>query len=131
MAKARYPKRLGSRIRNARKGSDISITELAEKLNVTPSTISNYESGRRVPTLKTLVKISEVTDRNLIYLLGDYLEYQEEEKYPEYFITKDEALKLLRSVSKEHRSSDFVAQVSDIMQVIEGKAEWGQKKVVT
>lgn len=128
MAKAKYPKRLGNRIRNARLSANLSTEELANKLGKTTVTISNYEMGRRCPTLKTLVKISEVTERSLIYILGDYLEYAEEETIPEYYITIDEAVKLLKSVSREHRSGEFVTQIDDIIHCINNSADWGVQK---
>ncbi|WP_231566593.1 helix-turn-helix domain-containing protein [Pontibacillus marinus] len=49
---------------------DWSQTQLAEKLNISRSTVSKYESGRQIPDLNTLKRISEVFDTTLDQLVG-------------------------------------------------------------
>jgi len=49
---------------------DWSQTQLAEKLNISRSTVSKYESARQIPDLNTLKRISEVFDTTLDQLVG-------------------------------------------------------------
>ena len=53
-------KRLGSRIRDNRNRLDLTQSELAEKLNISTSTIGMYEQGRRTPPIESLLKFSEI-----------------------------------------------------------------------
>lgn len=59
-----------NRIREARKAKSLIMKELAQKIGVTESTISMYETGKREPDLKTLVRIADVLDVSTDYLLG-------------------------------------------------------------
>ena len=51
----------GALLRQARTGAGLSQVELARRAGVTQSVISAYESGRRQPSLPTLVKLVEAT----------------------------------------------------------------------
>jgi|SRR5690625_1071316 len=44
--------------------------EVAKKLNVTPSAYGYYEQGRNEPSLETLLKISNLFQVSIDYLLG-------------------------------------------------------------
>ncbi len=46
------------RIKLARQYRGMSIKELAEKIKLSKQAISNYESGKRVPSIKELTSIS-------------------------------------------------------------------------
>ena len=62
----------GERLRAARQENRITQDALGEKVGVTISCVSHYESGRRTPNVNMMVKISEflkVSLDNLI--LGD------------------------------------------------------------
>ena len=59
-----------NRIREARKAKSLIMKELAQKIGVTESTISMYETGKREPDLETLVRIADVLDVSTDYLLG-------------------------------------------------------------
>ena len=62
----------GERLREARQENRLTQDDLAEKLGVTISCISHYESGRRTPNVNMIVTLSEflkVSLDNLI--LGD------------------------------------------------------------
>ena len=67
-----------NRIAQARKDAGISARELAEKLGVDTTTISNWEAGRRQLTLEKLIQTAKVLKVSVTYLLGvderlDYL----------------------------------------------------------
>jgi len=48
----------------------MSQAELAEKLGVSQQTISKYERGTREPDNETLVKLAEIFNCSIDYLLG-------------------------------------------------------------
>lgn len=62
-------KRLSLRITNLRKEAGLSQTQLAKKLNISPSALGNYEQGRRLPSVDLLVQISRFFDISLDYLV--------------------------------------------------------------
>ncbi|MEN2765795.1 helix-turn-helix domain-containing protein [Ornithinibacillus xuwenensis] len=59
-----------SRLTSLRKNRGLSRDDLAEKLGVSYSTISKYESGSREPDFGTLQKISDIFDVTTDYLIG-------------------------------------------------------------
>lgn len=49
---------IGDRLKTLRKGRKLTQTELAERLELTRCTVSNYECGRRTPHLTELKRIA-------------------------------------------------------------------------
>ena len=68
-------KDIKARIANEIVSSGMRQVDIAEKLHVHPSAISQYLSGRSAPALDTLAKLCVVLDVSADYLLGitDYL----------------------------------------------------------
>lgn len=62
---------LGDRIRNFRKERGLTLTELAERLNVSPSYLSSIERNVKKPTIPMLKKISELLNIPVTYLVAD------------------------------------------------------------
>ena len=60
---------IGKKIKDKRQQKNISQEKLAELVDVTPSYISNIESGNRVASLPTMLEIVKVLDLSLDYLL--------------------------------------------------------------
>ncbi|MBE0451464.1 MAG: helix-turn-helix domain-containing protein [Clostridia bacterium] len=60
----------GTRLKNIRKLKKMTQKELAEMLNVTQSTIANYESNLRFPGEANLKEISDLLHISTDYLLG-------------------------------------------------------------
>lgn len=50
---------VGVRIRNARQRANLTQTELAQRLDMTRSSVANFEAGRQRVTLHTLLQIAE------------------------------------------------------------------------
>lgn len=48
----------------------VSQTVLAEKINVSKQCVSDYKSGKSVPSIETLYAICKVLDVSADYLLG-------------------------------------------------------------
>ena len=62
-------KKLGKRIKSARKSIKYSQKELAAKLNTTQSVISAYENGKTKITTLFLVEIAKLTNKSLNWFL--------------------------------------------------------------
>lgn len=61
--------KLGELLAKLRKERGILQKELANYLNVTVATISNYEKGVRAPDYETLIKLADFFDVSTDYLL--------------------------------------------------------------
>lgn len=64
-----YGNILGDRLKNLRKGMDLTQQELANKLGISTSTIGMYEQGRREPDGNTLTKLSNIFNVSIDYLI--------------------------------------------------------------
>lgn len=60
---------MGERLREARRGRNLSLRTLAERLGVSPSLISQIETGRANPSVSTLYAIAAELDVSLDELL--------------------------------------------------------------
>lgn len=60
-------KEIGGKIKHLRKSRKITQQELADKVDIKRSTISNYEIGRRTPHLKDLQKLAATFGVGLDY----------------------------------------------------------------
>ena len=58
------------RIKELRKAKKLTAKQLAEYIQVAESTMSLYESGKREPDFKTLLRIAEKLDTTVDHLLG-------------------------------------------------------------
>lgn len=58
------------KLRLMRKKSGLTQAKLAKRLNISPSTVGMYEQGRREPDSAMLVKIADVFDVSVDYLVG-------------------------------------------------------------
>ena len=61
---------LGYRLKQLRKGKNMSQEELGKLLGVTKVSISGYEKGTRVPSMEILVQILDVFNISADYILG-------------------------------------------------------------
>ncbi len=60
---------LGERIAALRRQANLSQSELAEHLRISPSAVGMYEQGRREPSVDTLVSMARIFRVSLDYLL--------------------------------------------------------------
>lgn len=58
------------RLKEIRIKKNLTQEEFAKLLNISPSSISLYETGNREPSLSTLVNIAKILDVSTDYLLG-------------------------------------------------------------
>lgn len=64
------PKNISEKLVNLRLKKNVSQTQVAESLGITKAAISQYESGRRIPSDEVKIKLSNyygVTVQNLFY----------------------------------------------------------------
>ena len=61
---------LGIRIRNLRRQSNLTQSQLAARLGLTKSVISAYENDLRLPSYDTLITIARIFKVSTDYLLG-------------------------------------------------------------
>jgi transcriptional regulator with XRE-family HTH domain len=64
-------RKLGKKIKLARTELDLTQTQLAEKINGKQKSISGYETGATLPSLKTLVKIAKVLKKPAGHFLDE------------------------------------------------------------
>lgn len=61
---------LPERLRKLRLKRNLSQKELADCLNLSPSLVSGYETGERVPSLEKLLALADFYQCSTDYLLG-------------------------------------------------------------
>ena len=62
-------KKLGKKIKLARIELDLTQTQLAQRINSKQKSISRYETGASLPSIKTLIKIAKVLKKPADYFL--------------------------------------------------------------
>jgi len=67
----RTQRKPGKKIKLACVEFDLTQTQLAEKINAEQKSISRYETGASLPSIKTLVKISKVLKESAGYSLDE------------------------------------------------------------
>ena len=65
-----YRDKISEKMRSLRKEKKLTQKELAEKLYVTPSTVSKWENGVAVPDIYTVTSMADVFDVPVTELLG-------------------------------------------------------------
>lgn len=73
--------KLSTMIKLGRKQAGMTQSELAQKLNVTPQVISQYERGVKVPKFETRKKIADALNINVCYFLDDDIRKEYIEKF--------------------------------------------------
>lgn len=67
---ARYHGPVATRMRELMKDKNVSLAEMAEKLEKSKQAVSQYQNGTILPNLETLVKIADTLDTTTDFLLG-------------------------------------------------------------
>jgi transcriptional regulator with XRE-family HTH domain len=107
------PIQLGQRIRDFRKERGIRLTDLAGRLDISPSFLSAVERNIRNPSVSMLKKISEELNISVAYLVGDTDDAVTGEK-----------LRLIRE--SRGLSAEDLAEISDLPMVTLRKFENGE-----
>ena len=61
---------VGKNIAKFRKEKNLTQEELAKKINVSSKTISSYENNRNLPTIETLLLLSQVLEISIDEIVG-------------------------------------------------------------
>ena len=67
-------RKIGARIKQARKSRGLTQAQLAEQLNLTPKYISNFETGVQLPKLETFIRLANALHCGTDTLLFDVLD---------------------------------------------------------
>ncbi|MCX8092995.1 MAG: helix-turn-helix domain-containing protein [Candidatus Goldbacteria bacterium] len=92
-----YLKNLGIKIRFYRENAGLTQEQLSELINVSQNFLSQIENGKRTPSLKTIIKISEVLKMPVFLLF----QFDEPKKKDESILKKYEPL--INSLSKKEQ----------------------------
>ena len=65
-------KKLGKKIKLARVELDLTQTQLAEKISGKQKSISGYEAGATLPSIRTLIKIAKILKRPATHFLDEW-----------------------------------------------------------
>lgn len=85
---------LGERLQEQRMLRNMSQKAVALSLGVSPSIISNYESGERTPSLEVLMALAHLYCCSTDYLLG--IDKLDKDKYLDVSMLTDDQIKLLQ-----------------------------------
>ena len=116
---------IGKRIKQVRRESNLTQKDIAEKVNVAPSTIMRYEQGTisdiKIPVVESIAKALNV---NPSWLLG--YDVPKEAKSPSYYLDPDAAafaqeisespgLRALFSAARDVKEEDlrFMAEMAE------------------
>ena len=58
------------KLKELRLNQGLSQKDLAEKLNVSPTNIYNYETGRTEPSIEWIIKLADALNTSVDYLIG-------------------------------------------------------------
>ncbi len=70
-SKQEIPASIGGRVRYVRALHDDSISEMAEKIGVTPPTIRSWERGRTAPNIDYVSRIALAYNVSTAFLIGN------------------------------------------------------------
>ncbi len=86
---------MGERIKQLRKETGMTQTELAEKLGVTKGTVSTWETDSRKPTFRKLMELCDLFDRDPGYVMGS------QDEPGRMHMTEEEQIDCALSVAEE------------------------------
>lgn len=104
---------VGKKIKDLRTKNNITLKKLGEMLCLGESTISMYENNKRNPDYGTLLRIAEIFDVSIDYLLG-----RTEVKYPINELPNDfdaAYFRTMQNAKKEGISPDDIDLMIDFI----------------
>ena len=110
---------LGKRIKSLREQKELSQLEFSKLLNISNSTLSQYEAGNRMPSDEIKKKIAQYFDVSLDYLMGvsdirnPYTEKSIEEEYKEEFkaLEKFRQVMINKGFNYENKTYEELAEI--------------------
>lgn len=77
------------KFRELRKEKGFTQKELSEMLNLNQTTVSHWELGTALPDVKTLIKLAEIYDVSIDFILG-FSDYYYPDRIPTSSLSDDE-----------------------------------------
>ncbi|MCP4138198.1 MAG: helix-turn-helix transcriptional regulator [bacterium] len=115
---------IGDKIRELRKAKSWSQKELSRELDIHPVNITKLETGKNMPSVDTLVKLSKIFNVAVDYILSDELEPIESSE-----LKDKELLASFKKVEKmDDRSKEIVKELLDSFILKQEIGEMIQKK---
>lgn len=115
---------IGGRIRYLRQCMGITQAELAERLGVTPATVSKYELNLREPNLKTLRLLTNILHISANELIKDYRGINSIKKDIKYMKMVVESVEKLRP--KDPMLEVYKASLKNLKQLANKLKEKGE-----
>ena len=106
---------LGNRIKTRRIELNMTQEELGMKIGVTKVAISGYENNTRTPKLETIIKLANVLNLEVGYLLGQDVSIVAEDTNLHMKLPKED-LKLLSELKKNKKL--YLALINDPARMI-------------
>lgn len=91
---------IGDLIKEYRIKLDLTQKELADRSGLAVGTIQQYESGKRVPIIKNLKRISDILNIDLEYMLN-IISGKKDPSLERRNLYRDEVLNIFKTVHKE------------------------------
>lgn len=103
-----YLKNLGLKIKFYRENAGYTQEQLSELINISQNFLSQIENGKRAPSLKTLIKISEILKMPIFLLF----QFDETNKQKNSILKKYESL--INSLNKKEQQflSDVIRETA-------------------
>lgn len=107
---------VGQKIKHLRKKKGLTQKELAEVLELNPTTISHYEKEDRIPSLDILIQIATYFDVDLNYMVGENnIGYSENQKIK----MSDEEIELIIEIRKTKSYKNMIASPKNYAKLID------------
>ena len=111
-------KTTGAILSDLRKKTGLSQKELAEKINVSKSSISHYEIGDTLPPVDVLIDFADFYDVTIDYLLGRcYSDYNFSKFFKTPFVKKLSHGKLMSMINNLNtRGKNYLAETMFLLE---------------
>ena len=103
---------IGKRIAEARINRNITQEHLEELSGLSVSTISRIETGKYMPTIENLLKLSEILDVGLDYFLYDLLPHNKDIQSPAI----QDAVSIMNQMGE--RQTEYIVKILKIYQAL-------------
>ena len=114
---------IGKRIAEARINRNITQEHLEELSGLSVSTISRIETGKYMPTIENLLKLSEILDVGLDYFLYDLLPHNKDIQSPAI----QDAISIMNQMGE--RQTEYIVKILKIYQALSSKISSMQRGV--
>lgn len=108
---------IGIRLRIARQRKEMLQKRVAKILGINPGTLSNYEAGKREPDNETLIKLCNLYDVTIEYILNGTIQSNNKNSVLNLSEREKELLTLFNTLSKE--GQDYLLQSGEMIKKLD------------